>query len=64
MKKYAVLNDENVVTNIIVASNKEEAEKLTSSECILITSETGLAWVNLTYSGGTFEQPPAPQTEP
>lgn len=64
MKKYAVLNDENVVINIIVSSSKEEAESFTSSECVLITTETGPAWMNLAYSGGTFEQPPAPQTQP
>ena len=56
MKKYAVLNDQEVVNNIIVASSLEVAESLTNSSCALIPLGV---FVNLgyTYSNGTFSAP-------
>lgn len=64
MKKYAALDDNSKVVNVVLASSLEIAEKTTSSNCILVTTETGPAWIGLSYSGGTFEQPPVPEIEP
>jgi len=65
MKKYAVLNDQEIVDNIIVASSLKVAEDMTNSSCALIPLDV---FVNLgyTYSNGTFsapaEEPPAEET--
>ena len=68
MKKYAVLDSQNKVINIIVAGNLEIAELVTSSHCVLIQQEEFVD-INYTYSNETFvapennnaeEEPPVP----
>lgn len=56
MNTYAVLNN-NIVENVIVAPSLEIAESITSSTCIFVTSETGNAYIGLSYANGVFEQP-------
>lgn len=57
MKRYACLDINNKVTNIIIADSLESAEKVTSSSCVLITADTKAAHIGLSYTGGEFEQP-------
>lgn len=53
MKKYAVLNENNKVINLIVASSLEIAEKITSSLCVLITAGTTVE-IGYVYEDGSF----------
>ena len=59
MKRYAVLDSQGKVSNIIVCGSQEIAEQTTSSICVLITEATQEAFVGYGYSEGVFEQPPA-----
>ncbi|NBT76748.1 MAG: hypothetical protein EBT15_12465 [Betaproteobacteria bacterium] len=54
MKKYAVL-EKNQVTNIIVATSKENAEAATSSVCIEVAEDV-LIEIGYFYSNGQFLQ--------
>lgn len=56
MKKYAVLNSESVVKDIILAPSLEIAESVTFSECIKIPMGV---FVNIgyLYSDGSFSAP-------
>jgi hypothetical protein len=56
MKKYAVLDNNSLVNNIIVADSLEVAERVTSSYCVLIPLGT---FVNIgyAYTDGTFTDP-------
>ena len=56
MKKYAVLNSDSQVTNIIVAGSLEIAELTTSSYCILIPLGVTVA-IGYTYADGVFTAP-------
>ena len=56
MKRYAVLNNQEVV-NVIYASSLELAESLTSSTCVLVTNETKEPYIGLLFTDGVFEQP-------
>jgi hypothetical protein len=56
MKKYAVLDNDSKVTNVIVASSLEVAENVTSSYCILIPLGTFVD-IGYSYSDGVFSAP-------
>jgi hypothetical protein len=56
MKKYAVLNDQGIVDNIIIAGSLEAAESATSSYCILVPLGTSID-LGYTYSDGVFSAP-------
>jgi hypothetical protein len=57
MKNYAVLDSENIVTNIIVAGSLEVAEATTSQKCIYATDLTGAPYIGYAYSDGVFSGP-------
>lgn len=54
MKKYAVLDDNNIVENIIVATSLELAELATSKYCIALTPDTNSVQIGDLYSNGNF----------
>lgn len=56
MKKYAVLDNNSTVVNIIIAASLDIAEEATASYCALIPIG---AFVDMgyTYSDGTFTAP-------
>ena len=56
MKKYAVLNDQSTVINIIIAANLATAESITSSYCALIPLGTFVD-MGYTYADGVFSNP-------
>ena len=56
MKKYAVLNDNSEVVNIIIAASLDVAESVTSSSCVLIADGVSVD-IGHTYSEGTFTNP-------
>ena len=56
MKKYAVLNENSQVINIIVAASLNIAEAVTSSYCVLVPPETFVD-MGYTYSDGAFTAP-------
>jgi hypothetical protein len=56
MKKYAVLSDQGIVVNIIVAGTLELAESATSSYCVLIPLGTFVD-LGYAYSDGVFSAP-------
>lgn len=65
MKKYAVLDDNSKVVNIIIASSLDVAETVSSSYCVLIPLET-VVDMGYSYSEGVFsadvEETPAEET--
>ena len=62
MKKYAVLNDNSEVSNIIVANSLEVAESVTSSNCALIPLGTFVD-IGYLYVDGAFSAPVAETPE-
>ena len=56
MKKYAVLDNNSQVVNVIVAGSLDIAEAVTSSYCVLIPLETFVD-IGYTYSNGVFSAP-------
>ena len=56
MKKYAVLDNNLQVVNIIVAGSLDIAETVTSSYCVLIPLETFVE-IGYTYVDGAFSAP-------
>jgi hypothetical protein len=58
MKKYAVLDKDYKVTNIIVASSLDVAESVTTSYCALIPLGTFVD-IGYTYADGVFTAPVA-----
>jgi len=56
MKKYAVLTDQGIVDNIIIAGSLEAAESATSSYCVAIPLGT-LVDMGYVYSDGVFSAP-------
>ena len=56
MKKYAVLDVNSQVTNVIVAGSLDIAESITSSYCILIPLGVTVA-IGYTYADGVFTAP-------
>jgi hypothetical protein len=64
MKKYAVLNSDNVVNNIIIANSLEIAEQVTGSICIFVASDDNTCKIGQLYSGGVFIDPPVEEETP
>lgn len=56
MKKYAVLNENSQVINIIVAASLNIAEAATSSYCVLVPLETFVD-MGYIYADGAFTAP-------
>lgn len=56
MKKYAVLDSDSKVVNIVVAGSLELAESLTSSYCVLLPIETFVD-IGYSYLDGSFSAP-------
>ena len=56
MKKYAVLDDNSKVINIIIAESLDVAESVTSSYCALVPLGTNID-MGYTYSEGAFSAP-------
>ena len=56
MKKYAVLDNNSQVNNIIVASSLDIAEQVTSSYCVLIPIGTFVD-IGYSYADGVFSAP-------
>ena len=56
MKKYAVLDENLEVVNIIIAASLDIAESVTSSYCVLIPLGT-LVHIGYTYADGVFTAP-------
>ena len=57
MKTYAVLDTNNLVTNVIIASSLSVAEQVTSCNCVFVTQETGNAQIGFSYIDGVFKEP-------
>jgi hypothetical protein len=66
MKKYAVLDNNSQVTNIIVASSLDVAEQVTSSYCVLVPLGTfvdiGYTYADSTFTAPAVEETPAEET--
>jgi hypothetical protein len=60
MGNFAVLDENNKVTNIIVADSKEIAEEVTGLPCVEYT-DSNPAIIGLGYADGVFEQLPIPE---
>ena len=56
MKKYAVLNSESLVQNIILAPSLEIAESVTFSECVKVPTGTFVD-IGFLYADGAFSAP-------
>lgn len=62
MKTYAVLNNNNVVVNAIIAESLEIAEKVTSSNCVFVSPEDEQFGIGKLYSDGNFLDVPVEET--
>lgn len=56
MKKYAVLDSNNIVTNLIIANTLEIAEQVTYSSCVFV-AENVFVDLGYEYSNGVFSDP-------
>jgi|LakMenE01Jun11ns_1017448.scaffolds.fasta_scaffold9873295_4 hypothetical protein len=56
MKKYAVLNSESLVQNIILAPSLEIAESVTFSDCVKVPIGTFVD-IGFLYADGAFSAP-------
>jgi hypothetical protein len=56
MKKYAVLDNDSQVVNIILAASLDIAESVSSSYCVLIPLGTFVD-IGYSYNDGTFSAP-------
>lgn len=54
MPKFAVLTDENIVNNIIIADSLELAEEVTGQTCIQFPHKDYVIFVYDKYDGTTF----------
>lgn len=61
-KMYAVIEN-GIVLNCIIAYDLETAELVSEHTCVEYTIDN-LAHIGLKYENGTFEQPPAEETQP
>jgi hypothetical protein len=61
MKKYAVLDSDSKVINLIVASSLDVAESVTSSYCALVPLGSVVDF-GYTYSDGVFSAPVVEET--
>jgi hypothetical protein len=64
MKKYAVLNSNSIVNNLIIANSLELAETVTGCICVFVTQEDETAAIGKLYSGGVFIDPPVEEEIP
>jgi hypothetical protein len=62
MAIFAVLNNDNVVTNVIVCESLELAKEVTGYVCVEITDENpaAIGWI-YNPETGTFSPPPEPE---
>ena len=60
MKRYAVLDVNNVVSNIIIAKSLEIAEDVSYSTCIEITQSNSSVQIGSSYADGVFSEPETP----
>jgi hypothetical protein len=61
MKNYAVLDNNSLVSNVIVAASLEIAESATSCHCVLVPIGTFVS-IGWSYTDGVFVDPNAPDT--
>jgi hypothetical protein len=54
MKKYAVLNTQNIAINLIIADSLEAAEKITSHNCVFISNDDAQFAIGKLYLSGEF----------
>jgi hypothetical protein len=64
MKRYAVLDEDSIVENVIIADSIEIARAVTDKTCVRVTEATGNPVIGLSYSDGVFEQPPQVEIQP
>ena len=57
MARYAVLNNENAVVNLILADSLNVAETVTGCTCVFVTPEDETCAIGKLYSGGVFIDP-------
>ena len=65
MKNFAVIDQNNLVVNVIIADSKEVAESVTGLTCI--ENDELLGSIGLVYNDGIFAAPlpePRPVTDP
>jgi hypothetical protein len=62
MKKYAVIDSDNIVYNIVIADSLDVAEKVTGSNCIFISPENDTCNIGKLYSDGSFIDPEEEET--
>lgn len=55
MKMFAVLNENNIVINVIIADSLEIAQSVTGLVCVEYTQESP-AMINDLYNNGNFEK--------
>jgi hypothetical protein len=55
MKKFAVLNGK-LISNVIIANTKEDAELATNSTCVEYPEDNGIG-IDWTYDGANFVPP-------
>jgi hypothetical protein len=62
MAMFAVLDNDNVVTNVIICESLETAEHVTGCVCVEITEENPamIGWIYDPQTG-TFSPPPEPE---
>lgn len=54
MPNYAVLDEDNVVCNVIIADSLSDAEFFSGSKCIEQTEFNGIPYIGLKYDGEYF----------
>lgn len=62
MKMFAVLNENNIVVNVIIADSLEIAQSVTGLVCVESTAENAAMIGNL-YNNGNFEKITPPTDE-
>ena len=67
MPYFAVLNEDNVVDNVIIADSLELAESLVNSTCIEFDEIEGICGIGSKWNGSQFEKstidaPPIPNS--
>ena len=60
MKMFAVLNENNIVINVIIADSLEIAQSVTGLVCVEYTQESP-AMINDLYNDGNFEKVVIPE---
>lgn len=57
MSNYAVLNDDSLVINVIVAESKSIAESVTEKTCVEYSHDQDVRVGITTYNGSSFVNP-------